>query len=137
MKKRLFLASLVGILVLVASQYNSLVAYSYLLRFHYHKKVDNSYHSNSFLKNAIDYAQYSKWNNVSQSLISEHKPVGKDIIKTRVERNVSFPSGEILLEFITLEVHNNELSNYLDIVYLQRDSSGTYRKIGVFRKRIP
>jgi hypothetical protein len=136
MKKRI-LACLLFCTILIASQYNSLMAYSYLGVFEYYRRDNVNYQSNSFLVRAINHAQESEWNSVSQFIIDRYSPKGANVIKNRFERCASFPSGEILLEFITLEIHDNQLNDYLNVIYLKKISHDQYQQVGVFRRRIP
>jgi hypothetical protein len=134
MKKKLMI---ILVVVLAVTQYNLMVAYFYLWSFDYHRQQNIEFIGNARLQRSIDHAQYANWNHVSSLIISEYQPKG-DEITSRFKRCASFPTGEILLEFITAERQNNgTLKDYLNIVYLKRISDTQYQRIGVFKRFLP
>ena len=139
MSRKTFAIIISLFLVIVGwSQHYALKAYVNLLLFH----VKNlGMEENSLcLRQAINAAQNAHWVYVDSDVIERFKPQGTLTIKTELQRSASFPSGQILLEFLTVDRDDKSmtgLADYLDVVYVQKNWGGDYQKIGTFRKFLP
>lgn len=139
MRRRILISFLI-LFIIGCTQYSSLEAYVHLLMFHAYGSNISEGERNFRLRQAISAAEHAHWNHVDFDTIERFKPYGGLILKTELKRSVISPSGQALLEFLSVDRDDKSmigLADYLDIVYLQKNLKGEYYKIGTFRKFLP
>jgi hypothetical protein len=94
-----------------------------------------------YLSQVIDSGFHMQWNNVDNSIIEKFKPKGKHIVRTRFIRGTSLPTGQVILEFFIGEIESGKngdyTAGYLVVIYLQRDVSGEYQQVSMFKRFNP
>ena len=125
-------------MVLVIPKYVPVISYFCLLKFNFYISQDKDYKHNSLLICAINELKDKGQERIPDSLIFQYKPRSEKITRSVFERGASFPTGQILLEFLTVETNSSgHTEGYLDVVYLQHKSNNQYENLGTFRKFTP
>lgn len=136
MKAKKIGITLLIILIIGWRFFGGIKAYCFLLIFHLNSSDLSEARKNFRLRQVMSSAVDMNWLCAEKDIVKEFTPKGKQIIKSNFERGVCLPTGQIILEFLTIDSGKENSSDYLDIVYIQRVGN-SHRKIGYFRKFLP
>ena len=138
MKAKKIVITLLIILIIVWRFFSGIKAYYFLLSFHLNNSNLSEARKNFHLRQVMSSAVDMNWLCAEEDVVKEFTPKGKQVIKSNFKRGVCLPTGQIILEFLTIDVDSKRenTSDYLDIVYIQKVGN-SYRKIGHFRKFLP
>lgn len=136
MKRYTFLIILISVILVV--QYFPVTSYFCLWTFNHRISENKGYKYNNLLVCAMDNVKDKKWRDIPEPIIVKYTPRADNVTRSVFQRGASFPTGQVILEFLTAERSSSgRLEGYSDIIYIQKKSNNEYENLGTFRKYTP